>query len=279
MSQSFAPNWNQLKLLSLSSDYLYMIDKNDPNKKHYFQPASHEEFVESMKSQCKLTDQPPLSVWKKGEPEDNVEIYEAIDYFPATKTIKLRPTGKLITKITGSSKAAQQVLIKIPIEDKVNYFTGGHLLFHPEDLTYSLIIQQEIYKSQARGNFRLNASDVIPIQFKIDEQVFEAQDISVSGTSFTIGSGDLERFSKGKIFYDCTLRFDRKNYHIPNARIAAQIPMTDDSNKPNGHYKIGIAFRDLPRKTEDELYIKISTEARGEEMKKKFDHILSKKAD
>ena len=250
-----------------------MIDKNDPNKKHYFQPASNDEFAESMKQQCTLKDQPPLSVWKKGEPEDDVEIYEAVDYSPETKTIKLKPTGKLITKITGSAKANQKVLIKIPIEDKVNYFTGGKLLFHSQDLSYSLIIDQEIYKSQARGNFRLNASDVIPVQFKIDEQVFEALDISISGTSFMVGAQDLERFAKNQIFQDCTIRFDRKNYHIPQARIAAKIPMTD------GTYKIGISFKDLPRKTEDELYIKISTEARGEEMKKKFDHILSKKID
>jgi len=42
---------------------------------------------------------------------------------------------------------------------------------------------------------------------------------------------------------------------------------------------VGIAFKGLPRKTEDELYIKVSTEARGEEMKKKFDEILAKKND
>lgn len=184
-----------------------------------------------------------------------------------------------MTKITGSLKAGKQVLVKIPIEDKINYFTGGRLKFHPEDLTYSLEIQQEIYKSQARGNFRLSASDVIPIQFKIDDQVFDALDISVSGTSFLIDTSDSERFAKGKIFTECTLRFDRKNYHIPIVQIAVQIPMSDESGKPNGRFKVGIAFKDLPRKTEDELYIKISTEARGEEMKKKFDNILVKKGE
>ena len=256
-----------------------MNEKKDPNKKHYFQVASHEEFIESMLMHCTLESSPPLTIWEKGEDEEQAEIYEAIEYYPNPRVIKLRPTGKLMTKITGSTKAGKQVLVKIPIEDKINYFTGGRLKFHPEDLSYTIEIQQEIYKSQARGNYRLNSSDVIPIQFKIDEQVFDALDISISGTSFVIEAQECERFSKGKLFTECTLRFDRKNYHVPIAQIAAQIPLADEQGKPNGRFKIGIAFKDLPRKTEDELYIKISTEARGEEMKKKFDTILSKKVD
>jgi len=165
------------------------------------------------------------------------------------------------------------------VEEKINYFTGGRFKFHPEDLTYSLEIQQDIFKSQQRGTYRLNASEVIPIQFKIDDQVFDALDISIGGTSFMVDEIDKERFAKGKLFQECTLRFDRKNYYIPLAQIAVLIPLTDETGKPNGRYKVGIAFKDLARKTEDELYIKISTEARGEEMKKKFDTILSKKPD
>ena len=55
--------------------------------------------------------------------------------------------------------------------------------------------------------------------------------------------------------------------------------MIDDAGNPTGKIKVGISFKDLARKTEDELYIKISTEARGEEMKKKFDTVLAKKAE
>lgn len=256
-----------------------MADKKDPNKRHYFQVATDKEFNETMQMHCTLNNSPPLTIWEKGEDEESAEIYEAIEYFPNPKIIKMNPTGKLMTKIAGSSKAGKQVLVKVPIEAKINYFTGGRLKFHPEDLTYSLEIQQEIYKSQARGNFRLDASDVIPVQFKIDEQVFDALDISVSGTSFVIEKADVERFAKGNIFQDCTIRFDRKNYHIPIIQIAVQIPLTDEAGKPSGRIKVGVAFKDLPKKTEDELYIKITTEARGEEMKKKFDTILSKKVD
>lgn len=253
-----------------------MSEKKDPNKKHYFQAVTNEDFSETVLMQCSLDNAQPVTIWEKGEDESQAEQYIAIDYFPHPRILKLKPTGKLVTKITGSLKAGKQVLIKIPIEDKINYFTGGRFKFHAEDLTYSVEIQQDIFKSQQRGTFRLNASDVIPIQFKIADQVFDALDISIGGTSFMIEESDKERFQKGTLFKECTLRFDRKNYYIPLAQIAIVIPMTEN-DKPNGRYKIGIAFKDLPRKTEDELYIKVSTEARGEEMKKKFDTILAKK--
>ena len=256
-----------------------MTDKKDPNKRHYFQVAAEAEFTESMNMHCELETSPPLTIWEKGDSEDQAELYEAVEYFPNPRIIKLKPTGKLVTKITGSTKAGKQVLVKVPIEEKINYFSAGRLKFHPDDLTYSLELNDVIYKSQARGNYRLAASEVIPIQFKIDDQVFDALDISVGGTSFVIEPMDLERFAKGKLFSECTLRFDRKNYYIPLAQIAAHIPMKDDKGADTGKMKVGIAFKDVPRKTEDELYIKISTEARGEEMKKKFDTILAKKAE
>jgi hypothetical protein len=254
-----------------------MIDKKDPNKRHYFQVASHEEFTESVQMQCSLDNAPSITIWEKGENEDQAELYKAIEYFPNPRIIKLKATGKLLTQITGSLKAGKQVLVKIPIEDKINYFISGRLKFDPNEMTYSVEISHEIYKSQARGNFRLNASKVIPIQFKIDDQVFDALDISVSGTSFMIAQKDAERFAKGKMFQDCTIRFDRKNYHIPMIQIAVHIPLEENKDTPIENIKVGVAFKDIPRKTEDELYIKISTEARGEEMKKKFDTILAKK--
>lgn len=256
-----------------------MTDKKDPNKKHYFRPVTPEEFAEAMDLRCSLENAEPLTVWEKGENEDRAELYIPQEYSPHSKIIKLMPTGKLVTKITGSQKAGKIVLIKIPIEDKINYFACGKFEFHPEDLSYSLEIQQDIFKSQQRGNFRLSASSVIPIQFKIDEQVFEALDISIGGTSFIIDELDRERFAVGVIFKECTLRFDRKNYYIPQALVAALIPIVDEEALVSSRVKVGISFKGLPRKTIDELSIKISTEARGEEMKKKFDIILAKKPD
>ena len=254
-----------------------MKNNKDPNKKHYFQPATPEEFSESILMQCSIQNAQPITVWEKGESEELAELYIATGYSPLTKIIKIRPTGKLVTKITGSLKCGKIVLIKIPIENKINYFSGGLLSFHPEDLTYSLLIQQDIFKSQQRGNFRLNASPVIPIQFKIDNQVFDALDVSIGGTSFVIDEAQKERFAKGLLFKDCSLRFDRKNYYIPLALVAILLPMLDNEDKVSNKIKVGISFKNLSNKTEDELYMKITSEAHGEEMKKKFDEILAKK--
>lgn len=257
-----------------------MANKKDPNKKHYFQSATCEEFAETMQMFCSLDKPFPLTVWEKGEDEQKAELYIATEYHSSSKIIKMKPTGKLATKIMGSQKAAKEVLVKIPIENRINYFTGGNFKFHPEDLSYSLEINQEIFMSQQRENFRLNASASIPIQFKINEQVFAALDISTGGTSFAIDEDNKSSFPKGSVHKECTLRFDRKNYYVPLAKVAALLPLTDEEgNKIDGKIKVGIAFKDLPKKTEEELYIKISTEARGEEMKKKFDIAFAKKPD
>ena len=65
-----------------------MIDKKDPNLKHYFRLAIEEEFIESMKMHSIVKNSPPLTVWEKGESEDDAEIYEVIEYF---SDLKKRP--------------------------------------------------------------------------------------------------------------------------------------------------------------------------------------------
>lgn len=256
-----------------------MTQANDPNKKHYFQPFEFEDFSELINKKMSKKETAPITVWIKGEDEKDAESYIPWGFEPEEKRLKLKPTGSLVTKIAGSAKADKEVLVKIPIDERTHLFTVSKLIFHSGDLTYSLIIGQQIYISKKRGSFRLNASDVIPIQFKIDEQVFDALDISTGGTSFLIPEEEKDRFPKDQVFQQCTLRFDRKNYHIAKARIAGHFPANTPAGEKPGFVKVGIAFVDLNYKTEDELYIKITTEARGEEMKKKFDTLLNKKAE
>ena len=256
-----------------------MSEKLDPNKKHYFQPVEHDEFGQQMLIYTQTKGAQTITIWERGESEELAENYVADEYDTDKKILTLHPTGKLITKITGSNKAGKVVLVKIPVESKVHYFTVATLKFHQSNLTYSLEISNEIFKSQQRGNYRLNTSDVISIQFKINEQVFDALDISTGGTSFLVNPVETVKFAKGEIFKECTLRFDRKNYYIPEALVASVKEMSPEETGGVKKVKIGIAFKNLPRKTEDELYVKISTEARGEEMKKKFDTIVQKKSD
>lgn len=255
-----------------------MNKPTDPNKKHYFQVIEFEDFNEMVKKQLGKKEIPAITVWLKGEDEKEAESYLPWAFELEEKRLKLKPTGSLVTKIAGSAKANKEVLVKIPIDERTHLFTVSKLIFHNGDLSYSLVFSEKIYISKKRGSFRLNASEVIPIQFKIDNQVFDALDISTGGTSFLIPETEKDRFPKDQIFDQCTLRFDRKNYHIAKARIAGHFPANTPAGEKPGFIKIGIAFIDLNYKTEDELYIKITTEARGEEMKKKFDTLLNKKA-
>jgi hypothetical protein len=253
-----------------------MNKKVDPNTKHYFQIASEMELAEALHSKFNGKKDLQITVWEKGEEEKDAEIYHLIEFDSSKKILTINPTGKLITNILGSSKTGKIILLKIPIDSKTNYFTGGILSFNRENLSYSVQIQQDIFISQQRSNFRITANNVIQIQFKIDNIVYDALDLSIGGTSFQIAVANEHGFTKGQIFEDCTLRFDRKNYHIPKARISSLMPILDDAGKATFQLKVGIAFLDLHQKISEELNIKIGIEARGDEMTKKFEAIFAK---
>jgi hypothetical protein len=253
-----------------------MNKKTDPNTKHYFQITNEKELALAIQENLVAKAELKLTLWEKGEEEKDAENYTISGFDAQKKILNISSTGKLLATITGSSKTGKMILLKIPINNKTNFFTGGLLQYHKETLSYSVHIEQDIFISQQRSNFRLNANNVIQIQFKLNSIVYDAIDISVGGTSFKVKKANLEKFAKGQIFEDCTLRFDRKNYHIPKVLISSLLPILDDSGKPTDDIKIGIAFKDLNSNMADELNVKIQVEARGDEMKKKFDAIFAK---
>lgn len=253
-----------------------MNKKTDPNTKHYFQIISHNDLAETLSVKLAPQKEIAITLWAKGEEEKDAEIYNLHNYDMKNKILHLHPTGKLVTNISGSIKTEKQILVKIPIDAKTNYFTGGILHFHLKDLSYSLEIQQEIFISQQRSNFRLNASNVIQIQFKINNNIYDAIDISTGGTSFIVDKFNEENFAKGQVYDECALRFDRKNYYIPKALISSIMPILDGNGEVTTRIKVGISFQNLNQKVVDELNVKIAVEARGEEMKKKFDAIFAK---
>jgi len=253
-----------------------MNKKIDPNTKHYFQTTSEKELAEALSKKFEGKQSFPITLWEKGEEEKDAEIYNLFEFDQKNKTLFLNAIGKLLSTLTGSVKAGKSILIKIPIDPKTNFFTGGILVYQREKLSYSIQIQQEIFVSQQRSNFRLNANSVIQIQFKANNIVYDALDISIGGTSFTIENSNPDNLAKGQMFEECILRFDRKNYLIPKAQITSIMPILDENGKATNKSKVGIAFKDLNQNIADELHVKISVEARGDEMKKKFDAIFTK---
>ena len=105
---------------------------------------------------------------------------------------------------------------------------------------------------------------------KLNETVYDAHDISAGGTSFSIDESDLEKYPEGEIFTDCMLRLNVYKFEIPQAKIAKTWPVKDTEEKPTGIFKVGIAFIDVPKATEEELFKAINGEARAEEIRKKM---------
>ena len=267
---------NFLKIAIEIAENVLMNKKTDPNTKHYFQITTASDLSQILHQKIDNKKEILLQLWEKGQEEKDSETYEIYGFDFVTKVLKLKPIGKFLSTITGSVKTGKQILLKIPIDDKTNYFTGGLLQFHKENLSYSVQIQQDIFISQQRSNFRLNANNVIQIQFKMNNIVYDALDLSIGGTSFKISTINDEQLKKNEIFKECILRFDRKNYLIPEAKISSISPIIDEDGKKTDFIKIGIAFLNLNQKIAEELNVKISVEARGEEMKLKFDAIFAK---
>lgn len=243
---------------------------HDPNKKHYFTQLQKDQSDQLYHDLKKHGHQ--VTVWKQGE-EQKAEKYaiEVIEGVEKRPVIKLRKEGGLLSKISGSALIDQEVLIKFPLE-KYTYFTVSTLRYDPETSLYTLALEEDdkIFRSQQRSNYRLTASFFIKIQLKINETVYQCDDISAGGTSFTLKEEDSTQFHKDQIIRDCPLLFNRKKFEIPTLKIAGIFPNKDANGKQISGVKVGVAFIDLPHKTEESLTIHINSEARAEEIQRRF---------
>lgn len=244
-----------------------MGDKN-ANKKHYFTTVPKGEVANVMEAYSKDEDKEDIVLWLKGK-EDDSEDYELSKFDRSEKAFFLRQKGSLLSKLTGSSFIDKDVLVKFRV-DRFQYFTLCHLMFDPEAKEYKIEIKLDLYKSQQRTNFRLMASELVKIQFKMNNVVFNAHDISAGGTSVTLEKGDEEKYSKDQRFEKNELMVNGKKFDINLCIIKGIFPAKDEEGKETGFTKLGIAFESLSKETEEELFKHINSEARAEEVKIKF---------
>lgn len=240
---------------------------NDPNKKHYFDTIAKEEAHEVF-SELASSEQ-TLNLWVKGKAEEDVEEFEVQSFNPDDHSFTLKLKASFFKRLGGSKLVGKEVLMKAPYE-RFHYFTTGKLIHNKENGLYHFATSGEVFKSQQRQNYRLNASRFHIIQFKIDNEVFDGLDISAGGTSIKVSALHKERFAKGKLFETCRLRFNRYQFDIPKAQIAGVWEQKDRQGNITDQIKLGIAFVDLPKGTEEELFKLINSEARAEELRKKF---------
>lgn len=240
------------------------MTKKDANKKHYFSIVEAED-VQSALASC-AKDSLSAFLWDQGQKESDLEEYE-IAGFEDNKKLILKTKGGFLSKLSKSKLIEKQIYIKFNFE-KFQYFTYGVLNYNNEDKTYFINIIRDVYRSQQRSNYRLNANAHVKIQFKVNDEVYDAHDISAGGTSFSLSEDEKDKYPEGEIYKGCMLRLNRDKFEIPQAKIAKIWPDKDPAGNPNGIFKVGIAFIDVPKHIEEELFISINGEARAEEIRK-----------
>lgn len=243
------------------------MSTNDPNKKYYFDPIHYEELGRLLVGRA--NDGLLITIWCKGEESDQAEEFklESFDYEKKRGAVEFQ--AGFLSKLTGSTHGNKDVLLKIP-DGKVYYFTTGHLHYDKIDKAYEIELKGDIFCSRQRQNYRLMANKFNSIQFKIDEQVRDGLDVSAGGTSIMISTSEKENFPKDKIFENCVLRFNKVNFDIPKARIAGAWEQKNGQGEVLDKIKIGIAFEALTAGTEEALFKHINSEARMEEIRKRF---------
>jgi c-di-GMP-binding flagellar brake protein YcgR len=240
------------------------MSKKDPNKKHYFEEVAPEEMLGLMPTLIETKAE--VNIWEQGKHED-VEFYKCTSGDSGALKLFLENQGGFLSKLTGSSLKDKDVFIKFTI-GKMQYFTTSLLQQNESSKDYILTFDRKVYKSQQRTNYRLMSSSSVTIQFKIDDEVFDGLDISAGGTSIEVPESESDRFAKDKEFSVCQLRLNTFKTDVAQCKIAGSWVSKDTLGQPNGNIKLGIAFINVDKKTEEKLFQEINSEARAEEMRK-----------
>jgi hypothetical protein len=243
------------------------MKKKDANKKHYFTIVEPTEVVDVLDSSSK--EACSIYLWSQGQKEDQLEEFELANFAPEQKTVELKVKGGFLSKIGKSKLTDKEVYIKLNY-NKFQYFSYSILRYDNDAKAYTLRVVNDVYRSQQRSNYRLNAGPHVAVQFKALEEVYDGHDISAGGTSFTIAEEELVKFKEGSIIKDCMLRLNRDKFEIPQAKVAKTWPDKDKEGEPTGNFKVGIAFIEVPKDTEEELFKSINGEARAEEIRKQL---------
>ena len=153
-----------------------ILGKNiDPNKKHYF--SSVEENDLSFMADMALKEKLPVKIWAQGKDKE-AEEYEVTSYEKDKKVLFLKSkSGGLMSLISNSKLIDKDIFIKVG-KEKFQWFSVSNLKYNKESKLYYVQFNDEVYRSQQRSNYRLQASSTIVIQFKIGDDIFDGLDIS-----------------------------------------------------------------------------------------------------
>ncbi len=242
-----------------------MHNSKNANQKHYFLTIDEEEVLTILEKSA--IEKILITIWTTGK--SKIEEYQVENADIDSKRLMLIPQGGLLSKLSISQHANKNIFLKIG-KGKFQYFTYTKFHYDQETKKYWIYLKDDIYKTQQRTDYRLEACSFHKIQFKIDnENIFNGLDISAGGTSFCIKADTRDHFEKDTVFRNCTLKFNQTKYTIPRAKVVGLWEQKDITGNTTNEVKIGISFEKLPKATEEALFKHINTGVRHNEMKKK----------
>ena len=243
------------------------IPMNDKNKKHYFDKVPTDEFTKTFEALLEDEEQSVI-VWRKGN-EELIEEFLPSSYRSEEKALYVRKKGNFLDRIAGSDFVDHEVLVKFDV-DRYKYFLTAKLFFSPSAKEFKLSVAGDFYKSQQRANYRLDSDKNNIIQIRMNNYLHNGLDISAGGSSIQISAKDKSLYPKGKLFNQCELIFNGKKYVLPAIKIMGVFDMKDENGNEGNIYKLGLAFINTSKGTEEALFKQINSQIRTLEVKKKF---------
>jgi c-di-GMP-binding flagellar brake protein YcgR len=244
-----------------------MVKTNDPNKKHYFDRVTKDELKSVGETLVKESAE--VTVWIKGENEENVETFNCILFNPDTLTFSLdQKKDGFFSKLLKSTHINKEVFIKIE-NNKSYIFATTTLIYDKDKKNYTVTLKKDIYKTLQRQNYRLSSDANNVIQIKLAEGIiYDGLDISAGGMSFIVPASRESEYPKDKVFNNSTVRFNREHFLIDETKVAGLWPIGSTESKDVESYKVGLAFSKMSLVVEEELFKHINSVARVQEMTK-----------
>lgn len=211
------------------------------NQKKYVTPIAEEDIPDLLGQVCTGTE---LDLWQAGNLQQVVKLKITSK---AEKAVWECATVNANENV--SSMINHEVCLKWD-SGETTYFGTGQL--KQEGTNLLLSVSDKMAKSVQRNDFRVEASDQVPIEIDIKNKTFTGQDVSVSGTSFLAKTKDLDKFSEGKELDSFELFVRQVSFPIQKAKVVKIIEI--DSER----VKVCLKFSKINSQTEQKLYREIN---------------------
>ncbi len=233
---------------------------DDTSSKYYFNKISGDELLNLLAIAVEKSVE--IVVWLKGHEKD-IQIYYPIKLEKNEGRLHLEYAPGIL-KPKKSDFINHPIFLKMNM-DKFYIFGHGKLLF--ENDSYQISTSSIFYKSQQRENIRVEADPKLNLkmEIKINEEIYNINDISASGASFLIPQEKISDFEIGKILSRITIQIEDKKFKVPSIEVVKELEKTQPNFKC-----FAVKFLNMHIEEETQLVIKLTS------LKRKIDILKSK---